>query len=463
MTNRNWNNETVLVIGTGISGIGAAALLAGAGATVILFDQNENITEEEIRAKLPEKIREVPDVYIGTLPEDVMARITRVVPSPAVPMTIPLLTKLRENGVPIDSEIELSFAFEKGKLIAITGTNGKTTTTSLVYAIVKAFGEKEGFKTFLVGNIGKSYALAAGETDETSVSVGEISSFQLEAVHDFHAGVACITNITPDHLDRHGTMEEYIRAKKQIVLNQTKYDVCVLNYEDPVLRAFGEEECPSRVVFFSSKRELPEGYFVRDGKMIKRQGGEEQVLMGIHDMRLVGNCNVENVLCAIAICEATGIPAEDIVEVIHDFPPVEHRIEFVANVDGVDYYNDSKATNPDAAIQGIDAMTKPTFLIAGGYDKHSDYEPWIKTFGDKVKDLVLLGATAPAIEETARKCGITNIHTFDTFEECLQYCRREAKDGDAVLLSPACASWGMFKNFEERGKAFKEFVLEQKQ
>ncbi|MBO5565446.1 MAG: UDP-N-acetylmuramoyl-L-alanine--D-glutamate ligase [Lachnospiraceae bacterium] len=460
MISRDWTKETVLVIGTGISGIGAVSLLAEAGADIVLLEQNETMTQEAIRAKLPEEIRMRPEIYIGILPQEAKERITRVVPSPAVPLSQPLFEEMRKKGVPIDSEIELSFAFEKGSLIAITGTNGKTTTTSLVYAIVEAYGRKEGFSAFLVGNIGKSYALAVSGTDEKSVSVGEISSFQLEAVHDFHARVAAITNITPDHLDRHGTMEEYIRAKKQVVLNQTKKDACVLNYEDPVLRSFGKEECPSRVIFFSSERELPEGYFVRGEQMVRRLSGEEKVLMGIHDMRLIGNCNVENVLCAMAICEEIGIPAEDIVEAVRDFPPVEHRIEYVATLDGVDYYNDSKATNPDAAIQGIRAMTKPTFLIAGGYDKHSDYEPWIRAFGNKVKDLVLLGETAPFIEEAARKEGIETIHTFATFEECLAYCRREAKDGDAVLLSPACASWGMFKNYEERGKAFKAFVLE---
>lgn len=295
---------------------------------------------------------------------------------------------------------------------------------------------------------------------EDTVSVAEISSFQLETIEHFHPKVSAILNITPDHLNRHHTMENYVAAKEAVTLNQTKQDVCVLNYENAYTRGFGER-CPAGVVYFSSARSLDDGIFYEGDSIYHAKDGNAQRLMNVKtDMNLVGICNIENVMAAIGISMSAGVPMENILATIKRFVAVEHRIEFVAEKNGVVYYNDSKATNTDAAIQGIKAMDRPTVLIGGGYDKGSEYDDWINSFDNKVKKLVLIGQTREAIAACAVKCGFLkdNILFADSFLEALDICVREASAGDAVLLSPACASWGMFPNYEVRGEQFKEYV-----
>lgn len=445
---------TCLVIGSGISGIGSAALLEHMGANVVLYDSNEKMTTEEMREKLPENSR--ARCVSGNLPEDILQSAKTVVLSPGVPVDIPLVNELRNNGARIVGEIELGFMEEKGRVAAITGTNGKTTTTTLVGEIMKAHLGDDN--VFVVGNIGNPYTSECLKTNSDTVTVGEISSFQLETIIDFHPAVSAVLNITPDHLNRHHTMEAYVKAKENITLNQTGEDVCVLNYENEYTRNFGSR-CPARVVFFSSARELTDGYWLKGDKIMKSVGGAARELLDIHkDMNLVGMCNVENVMAAIAITEAMGVPMSTILDVVGNFHAVEHRIEFVATKGGVDYYNDSKGTNPDAAIQGIKAMSKPTILIGGGYDKQSEYDEWIDSFDGKVKWLVLIGQTREKIAECARRHGFDKIRFADTYEECLKLCTELAEEGDAVLLSPACASWGMFPNYEVRGEMFKEYV-----
>ena len=338
-------------------------------------------------------------------------------------------------------------------MIGITGTNGKTTTTTLVGEIMSAFCEDVD----VVGNIGNPYTLTALDATDTTVTVAEISSFQLETIEQFKPDVSAILNITPDHLNRHHTMDNYVAVKEAITRNQTKEQVCVLNYENEYTRAFGDN-CPARVVWFSSVRKLEEGFYQEGEEIYQASDGKITHIMNIHDMNLVGTCNVENVMAAIAITRAMGVPMETILSVVRRFKAVEHRIEFVATKKGVDYYNDSKGTNPDAAIQGIKAMSKPTILIGGGYDKQSEYDEWIEAFDGKVKCFVLIGQTREKIAECAKKHGIDNIILADTFEEALDICTKNAVSGDAVLLSPACASWGMFPNYEVRGKMFKEYV-----
>ena len=312
-------------------------------------------------------------------------------------------------------------------------------------------------KVYVVGNIGVSYAESSLLMDDSSVTVGEISSFQLEAVDNFHANVSAILNVTPDHLNRHHTMECYAAMKENITNKQTKDDTCVLNYDNEYTRDFGNR-CPAKVVFFSTKEKLADGLFLDGDEIYMSTAGNAVSVMNIHDMNLVGLCNVENVMAAIAMSLAMGVPMSTILEVIRNFKAVEHRIEFVATKRGVDYYNDSKGTNPDAAIQGIKAMSKPTILIGGGYDKGSEYDEWIENFGDKVKLLVLIGQTKEKIAECAKKHGFTDYVFKETFEEALEFCTESANEGDAVLLSPACASWDMFPNYETRGKRFKEYV-----
>lgn len=443
--------QKVLVVGSGKSGIGAARLLGKAGALPVLFDSNEKLDMTELR----EKTGDVPglEIVLGELDEEKKKEIGLVVISPGVPIDAPMLEEYRSKNIPIWGEIELAYAFAQGNVIAITGTNGKTTTTTLVGQIMKAYFDS----VYVVGNIGNPYTDIALQTKPETVTVAEISSFQLETVHTFHPRVSAILNITPDHLNRHHTMECYVATKEKVAQNQTAEDTCVLNYEDAYTREFGNR-CPAKVIFFSSRRKLEEGVFLDGEEIVLSEGGKELRLMNIHDMNLVGMCNVENVMAAIAISRAMNVPMEMILNTIREFKAVEHRIEFVATKNGVDYYNDSKGTNPDAAIQGIRAMSKPTVLIGGGYDKQSEYDEWIEAFEGKVKAFVLIGQTREKIAECARKHGISNIILADTFEEAFAICVKQAQPGDAVLLSPACASWGMFPNYEVRGKMFKELV-----
>jgi UDP-N-acetylmuramoylalanine--D-glutamate ligase len=299
------------------------------------------------------------------------------------------------------------------------------------------------------------------ETKDDSVIAAEISSFQLETVMDFSPAVSAVLNVTPDHLDRHGTMEVYADTKASIAKNQDKTQVMVLNYDDPLTRDMADKT-PARPVMFSRKADLPAGILLvdRDGDQtfVIREEGKEIPICNTKEIHLLGSHNHENILAAIGICWYMGVDAKAIRQAVMDFRAVEHRIEYVDTVDGVDYYNDSKGTNPDAAIKGISAMEKPTVLIGGGYDKKASYDEWIEAFDGKVKCLFLIGATAKAIGETAQRHGFTDIIYAESFEEAMELARKQARPGDAVLLSPACASWGMFKNYEVRGQRFKEIV-----
>lgn len=446
--------ENYLVIGSGVSGVGSVKLLEHMGKKVVLYDSSETLTPEELQKKLPAGSRAV--CIAGELPAEYFAAAEAAVLSPGVPVDIPLVQSLREKGATIMGEIELGYQEEKGSVIAITGTNGKTTTTTLVGEIMKAWKGEQN--TFVVGNIGNPYTSECLKTTGDTVTVGEISSFQLETINAFRPHVSAILNITPDHLNRHHTMEAYVAAKEKITCNQTREDFCVLNYENSYTRSFGER-CLAQVIWFSSARELTDGYWLCGEKIMHSTAGEKRVILDIHkEMNLVGICNVENVMAALAIAAAAGVPEETVLAVIRDFHAVEHRIEFVATKNGVEYYNDSKGTNPDAAIQGIRAMSRPTVLIGGGYDKQSVYDEWIESFDGKVKWLVLIGQTREKIAACARKHGFDRIRLADSYEECLRLCTELAKPGDAVLLSPACASWGMFPNYEVRGEQFKEYV-----
>lgn len=445
-----FTGKKVLVFGTGKSGIAAEELLHKKGASVVLYDGNDKLEKEEILKKL--ESRDSVEVVLGELPEEMLDSLDLVVLSPGVPTDLPVVLKMKEKEIPVIGEVELAYQVSRGKVLAITGTNGKTTTTSLLGEIMKAYQPE----VKVVGNIGTPYTSAALDTTDDTVTVAEISSFQLETIKEFHPAASAITNITEDHLNRHHTMEAYIEAKEQIAKNQTEEDVCVLNYEDDVTRKFGER-VKAQVIYFSSRRRLEKGIYLEDGNIIYCRENPEKVCH-VDELKLLGMHNYENVMAAVAMAAAYHVPMEIIRKTIREFTAVEHRIEFVAEKNGVAYYNDSKGTNPDAAIKGIQAMNRPTFLIGGGYDKDSSYDEWIQSFDGKVKKLVLLGATKEKINETAKRLGFTDTILADTFEEAVNICVEQAEPGDAVLLSPACASWGMFKNYEERGDKFKELV-----
>ena len=441
----------VLVFGAGISGIGAAGLLEANGADVILYDGNEKLDPASLKEQLGEKSSAA--VLTGKLPQETITSLDMAVLSPGVPTDLPVVLAMKEAGVQVIGEIELAYQFGKGDVLAITGTNGKTTTTSLLGQIMKQAREE----VYVVGNIGNPYTAVAGQMTEQAVTVAEISSFQLETIREFRPKVSAILNITPDHLNRHHTMEAYIEAKENIAVNQTEDDFCILNYEDRLLREFGEN-LRAKVLYFSSQRKLEEGIFLEDGEIVLCLNGQKETICHVDELQILGTHNHENVMAAAAMAYVYGVPAQTIRKSVLSFGGVEHRIEYVAEKNGVAYYNDSKGTNPDAAIKGIRAMKRPTVLIGGGYDKDSEYTEWIESFDGKVKKLILLGQTREKIARDAKKCGFTDYVFANSFEEAVHMAVQEAVSGDAVLLSPACASWDMFPSYEVRGDKFKEIV-----
>lgn len=446
-------DKKVVVVGTGVSGMGAVKLLSETSADITLYDGNDKADRDEILKKIPDDcdLR----LIIGEMPDEVVKETDLLVISPGVPIDSDIVKLFEKENVPVWGEIELAYNFEKGTVFAITGTNGKTTTTTLVGEIMKKYNNQ----TFVVGNIGNSYTSEVLKTTKDSYTVAEISSFQLETIREFAPKGSAILNITPDHLNRHYTMENYAAVKESITKNQWKVredDYCVLNYDDKVLREFGKTI--KNPVYFSRKEKPSKGAYL-DGRIIRYfDGKDDYEVMSVDDMHLFGNHNYENVMAAIAMTIEAGVPLNIIINVIKDFMGVEHRIEYVRDKNGVRYYNDSKGTNPDSSIKALEAMSRPTILIAGGYDKHSEFDEFIEAFDNKVKLMVLLGQTADKIEETAVRHGFINIIKTDSLEKAVKICAENAVSGDVVLLSPACASWGMFKNYEERGKLFKEYV-----
>ena len=480
----NFQGKQVLVFGSGISGAAASRLLLKKGATVVLYDSNETLDKEAIKEEVllrtggpmkvvfengfsvsepastsakPQYISSFVNklqVMVGPLSPDMITWPELVILSPGVPLDIPLVEAFKKQNIPIWGEVELACVVGRGEILAITGTNGKTTTTALLGEIIRGYTPN----TFVVGNIGNPYTDIALQTDDRSVIVAEMSSFQLETVLTFHPKVSAFLNLSPDHLDRHHTMGCYIAAKENIAKNQTKADFCIVNYEDEVTRAFGEK-IQAQAVYFSSQRKLDKGIYLLDGQIIWQEETKEPVkICHIDDLLVLGTHNHENVMAAAAMALVYGVPVKTVRDTVRTYKGVPHRIEFVAKKSGVYYYNDSKATNPDAAIKAVQAMNRPTVLIGGGYDKEASYDEWIEAFAGKVKKLVLIGSTKDKIARSAQKLGFTDIILADTLEEAVKVSAAYANRKDAVLLSPACASWDMFRNYEERGDRFKELV-----
>lgn len=445
--------KRVLVFGAAKSGISATAMLQKLGAFVLLYDGNTNLNIENFSDKFD--IKHNFQAVLGELPEDVINSIDLLVISPGIAIDHPLVEQIRAKNIPIWGEIELAYRFAKGKIVGITGTNGKTTTTTLVGEIMKTYFDE----VYVVGNIGIPYTDVALETTDNSVCIIEISSFQLETIHEFKPDVSAILNITPDHLNRHHTMENYIQMKENIAKNQTMSELCILNYEDEILRNMAER-LHTKVLFFSSARQLEQGLYLDGEEIIYSDQGTKLLVCNIKELNILGKHSYENVMAGVGMALALGVPMELIKKALTSFQAVEHRIEYVDTINEVAYYNDSKGTNPDASIKAVQAMIRPTVLIGGGYDKHSEFDEWIETFDGKVKCLVLLGQTRDKIAECARKHGFTNIIMTEDLKEAVRVCAEQAEAGDAVLLSPACASWGMFENFEQRGTLFKEYVRE---
>lgn len=445
----DYKGKKALVCGMAKSGIAAGRLLKRLGAEVTLQDMKKREDIPDAGLLEQEGFR----LYTGKNPDDIAAGQDLIVLSPGVPGDLPFIQAAEQAGVPVISEVELAFRQTPCPVTAITGTNGKTTTTTLVGEIMKAVRPQ----TAVVGNIGVSYCQEVGRLTAEDWVVAEISSFQMEKAELFCPHISAVLNITPDHLDRHKTMETYVAMKERVFARQGAEDFCILNAGDAYCRKMAEKT-KARVFFFSSQEALDEGISLEGENIRVRWDGMDEILLSVEDLQILGVHNHENAMAAAAAGICAGVPLDTIREVLKNFRGVEHRIEYVATVDGVDYYNDSKGTNTDAAIRAVLAMKKPIVLIGGGYDKKVSFDEWTKLFPGRVKHLALIGATAPQIRASAEKFGFTAISDCGTFDEAIDLCREKAEPGDCVLLSPACASWGMFDNYEQRGKLFKERV-----
>ncbi|MBR6403643.1 MAG: UDP-N-acetylmuramoyl-L-alanine--D-glutamate ligase [Eubacterium sp.] len=445
-------DKKVIVAGAGKSGVASVGLLLRNGANAILYDGNTKLDKEAILADFNES--ENIDVVLGELTDELLDGTELFIISPGISIEAPFVEKVKAKNIPIWGEIELAYYFNKGVIAAITGTNGKTTTTTLVGEIFKNYKEN----SLVVGNIGLPFTRFADTTTEDTLVAAEISSFQLETIESFKPHVSAILNLTPDHLNRHHTFENYIDAKFRITENQTADDFMILNYDDPETRVRADKVKNAKLVWFSHEICPEEGAYVKDGKIYVRRAGVESEILNVDGIQILGEHNLENVLAAVCIAIYMDIPASIIRETVYSFKGVEHRIEFVREVKGVRYYNDSKGTNPDAAIKAIKAMKSTTLLIGGGYDKDSEYDEWVECFPGKVRYLILIGATADKIEKCCKDHGFNQVVRAETLKDAVTFCEANAKPGDDVLLSPACASWDMFKSYEERGNLFKLYV-----
>lgn len=445
-----YNGKKALVCGMARSGIAAAKLLNRLGARVTLQDMKKR---EEISADVLALEGEGIVLYTGANPDEIACAQDLIVLSPGIPCDLPFIAAAEEAGIEVISEVELAYRLTPCPITAITGTNGKTTTTTLTGEIMKTAYSG----TAVVGNIGIPYSEEVERLTEKDWVVAEISSFQMEKAKEFHPHISAVLNITPDHLNRHKTMDVYIAMKERVFAKQTAADFCILNHGDEACRKMADKTA-AKVFFFDSSETLAEGIYL-DGDAIEvRWGAINETLIHVDELQILGVHNYENVMAAAAMGICAGIALDTIRVVLKGFAGVAHRIEYVATVDGVDYYNDSKGTNVDASIRAVLAMKKPIVLIGGGYDKGSSFDEWTKLFPGRVKHLVLIGITAPKVRASAEKFGFTAISDCETFEEAVDLCREKAEDGDCVLLSPACASWGMFDNYEQRGDMFKEQV-----
>ena len=445
-----YNGKKALVCGMARSGIAAAKLLNRLGARVTLQDMKKRGgVSAEVLALEGEGIV----LYTGANPDEIACAQDLIVLSPGIPCDLPFIAAAENAGIEVISEVELAYRLTPCPITAITGTNGKTTTTTLTGEIMKTAYSG----TAVVGNIGVPYSEEVERLTEKDWVVAEISSFQMEKAKEFHPHISAVLNITPDHLNRHKTMDVYIAMKERVFAKQTAEDFCILNHGDEACRKMADKTA-AKVFFFDSSETLAEGIYL-DGDAIEvRWGAINETLIHVDELQILGVHNYENVMAAAAMGICAGIALDTIRTVLKGFAGVAHRIEYVATVDGVDYYNDSKGTNVDASIRAVLAMKKPIVLIGGGYDKGSSFDEWTKLFPGRVKHLVLIGVTAPKVRASAEKFGFTAISDCETFEEAVDLCREKAEDGDCVLLSPACASWGMFDNYEQRGDMFKEQV-----
>ncbi|MCI8804578.1 MAG: UDP-N-acetylmuramoyl-L-alanine--D-glutamate ligase [Clostridiales bacterium] len=453
----NFKGKKVLIVGMARSGISAAILLKKLGACVIVSDSKteDKISDEVLMLKAYDI-----SLYLGKNPDDIIKEQDLIILSPGVPSDLPFISEAEKNNIVVWSEVELGYRLCPCPVIAITGTNGKTTTTSLVGEIFRNYKKN----TEVVGNIGIPFTEKVLSLDDRSFAVAEISSFQLEKIDKFKPFVSAILNITPDHLNRHKTLENYILTKARIFENQNENNYLILNYDDSVCRRMKNSARCETLYFTESdsleKIGLSEGVYSNQESIFIKFREYNQKVIDISELKILGRHNVQNAMAAVGISLAAGVPMSVIINTLKNFKAVEHRIEYVTTINDIEFYNDSKGTNPDAAINAINAMKRPICLIGGGYDKKSDFDKWIKTFAGKVKYFAVIGEVSDKIISTCEKYGFKNYKKANSLEDAVKMCFQNAEEGDCILLSPACASWDMFESYEERGNLFKKFSCE---
>ncbi len=443
-------NKNVLVVGIGKSGIATVRALFKMGAKICVNDMK---SLEELGTLYDELSIMVDEFILAKQPNASLYDL--VILSPGVPTDLEFIVKAKQDGVEIIGEIEFAYRYCQSSFIAITGTNGKTTTTSLVGEIFKL----ADVPSYVVGNIGTPVVEVVAKSDENTFMITEVSSFQLETIDSFRPKVAAILNITPDHLNRHKTMQAYMEAKFRVFENQSVNDILILNYDNEITRNIANQKnILSEVIYFSKDKSFDKGVYVEDEVIYVSYDNQVVKICNVSDIFILGNHNLENVLAAVGISYFSGIEPKFIASAIKNFKGVEHRIEYVNTINGVKFYNDSKGTNPDASIQAVKAMDRPTVLIAGGMDKGSDFTEFIDAFGDKIKAMIVFGETKNIIEETALKIGFKNVYICETLNQAVTKAYSMCEDGYNVLLSPACASWDMYSSYEVRGREFKDIV-----
>lgn len=453
--NAGIRNKNVLILGLGISGISTVKALNELGAVISVSDSKN---EEEIKDYISQIEYIDFNLYLGT--NNVrLDNIDLIVKSPGIPLTLDIFKEAKERGIEVITDLELAYRLRPDrKYIAITGTNGKTTTTTLTGELFK----DTGFTTHISGNIGVGILWDVVNSDKEDIFIIEASSFQLESTKEFNPKVSVILNLTPDHLDWHGSFEKYIESKKKILINQDKDGYTILNYDDLLLRDIGKE-VNSNLVWFSINNKLSKGVFVEDDYVVVNDGSKIHRIIKTNEITILGKHNLENVLASVAVGWIMGLNVDKMRETIKSFPGVEHRIEYVDTIDGINFYNDSKGTNPDASIKAIEAVNPPIILIAGGRDKGTPFDDFVKVFDGRVKSVVLLGEAKDKIKDTVLKYGFNDIYQVDSMKEAVYKSYEIANEGDCVLLSPACTSWDMYKNYEIRGNDFKKNVLSLKE
>ncbi|MDD5491342.1 MAG: UDP-N-acetylmuramoyl-L-alanine--D-glutamate ligase [bacterium] len=440
--------KRILILGAARSGLACANLLARKGAQVIINDNNaRSLTAKDLMLLKQKGIM----VKTGGHPVSLLSGIDFIVVSPGIRSDLPLLQKARQQNIPVLSEIEVAYSYLTSPIIAITGTNGKTTTTSLIGEIFRQAGRK----TLVCGNIGRPISAIASKAGRNGIVVAEISSFQLENIVNFHPHISVMLNITPDHLDRYPDLAAYARAKKQIYRNQEQNDYAVINYDDPASRK-SADKIKSTVVFFSRKKILARGIFVKNGTILAKLNGKQRKIIKTKEIGIPGPHNLENALAAIACGILGQVAISNIKNTVRTFRGVEHRLELVGIVKGVKYINDSKATNVDSVIKALESFPDKVILIAGGRDKGSPYLPLSKLVKRKVKALILLGEAKDKINKELGS--LTRAFMVKSLVEAVKLGQQLACPGDTVLLSPACASYDMFTNYEQRGQVFKDEV-----